>query len=509
MIQQKIQTELEKIIDTFLKGKYTDTIDVFNDAYALLKDEIFDENAMSQLSKLFQIFFVAQLGGISTLNAVLKTLKLKSNSKQKQYIKLCNKLTNSHLHQIFEHVLERSLEDRLTELLRKDSSALSRTLVTVVLDDSIFKQWLKVDMTEQDDDFVQFYGKFFSGQMQQVVWGYQVLVLGFNVGTTFYPLYLQCVRKPPISVKEAQAAHKIGVATHKAKCAEKTALAAKIAELQVDCNTKEDKIVLKDLRKDLSGLKIAVKSLYEKAKKAKPKPEASEKHKKAMILVGKAGNFLKKLKEKGLKVPKFQFSADSGYNFLGLIKSCASANLNYIGVPSKSHTIIYRGKTMSIADFKTEIFLPAEAKYNTAQALLPAAQREPFTFRKRVFYVAHQQDVTILGFRLDNSNKISAIFTPDKNIFAKTLRRHWFARTQIEQFFRFIKHFMRIQDAKTTKKHHFECKILRFAFIALHLQQLIQILRKKHLLPKHAGLGHLRNLLLRSTFVLDQLNALF
>ena len=111
----------------FLKGKYTDTIDVFKDAYALLKDETFDENAMSQLSKLFQIFFVAQLGGISTLNAVLKTLELKSNSKQKQYIKLCNKLTNSHLHQIFDYVLEHILEQKLTELLQKHASELCRT----------------------------------------------------------------------------------------------------------------------------------------------------------------------------------------------------------------------------------------------------------------------------------------------------------------------------------------------------------------------------------------------
>lgn len=61
MIQQKIQTELEKIIDTFLKGKYTDTISVFKDAYALLKDENFDENTMSQLSKLFQIFLSRNL----------------------------------------------------------------------------------------------------------------------------------------------------------------------------------------------------------------------------------------------------------------------------------------------------------------------------------------------------------------------------------------------------------------------------------------------------------------
>lgn len=61
MIQQKIQTELEKIIDTFLKGKYTDKIGVFKDAYALLKDENFDENTMSQLSKLFQIFLSGNL----------------------------------------------------------------------------------------------------------------------------------------------------------------------------------------------------------------------------------------------------------------------------------------------------------------------------------------------------------------------------------------------------------------------------------------------------------------
>jgi hypothetical protein len=56
MIQQKTQIKLEKIIDTFLKGKYTATNDVFKAAFDALKEEVFDDNTMSQLFKLFQIF---------------------------------------------------------------------------------------------------------------------------------------------------------------------------------------------------------------------------------------------------------------------------------------------------------------------------------------------------------------------------------------------------------------------------------------------------------------------
>ena len=71
------------------------------------------------------------------------------------------------------------------------------------------------------------------------------------------------------------------------------------------------------------------------------------------------------------------------------------------------------------------------------------------------------------------------IYCYDKTIFANTLRLHWFKRTQIEQFFRLLKHTLQIVQAKTSTKHEFECKLLRFAWIALHTQLLTRYLRKR------------------------------
>ena len=58
-------------------------------------------------------------------------------------------------------------------------------------------------------------------------------------------------------------------------------------------------------------------------------------------------------------------------------------------------------------------------------------------------------------------------------------RRHWFARTYIEQFFKILKHILKIQQTTTKTKQAFEIKLLRFFFVALHVQKLIKIIRKK------------------------------
>ena len=75
-------------------------------------------------------------------------------------------------------------------------------MVTVVLDDSVFKQWLtgQVEVVSEEDN--QFYARFFSGQIGRTAAGYQVVALGVNVDGVFYPLYFQCARKPAAMPKE-------------------------------------------------------------------------------------------------------------------------------------------------------------------------------------------------------------------------------------------------------------------------------------------------------------------
>lgn len=54
-----------------------------------------------------------------------------------------------------------------------------------------------------------------------------------------------------------------------------------------------------------------------------------------------------------------------------------------------------------------------------------------------------------------------------------------FQRTCIEHFFKIVKHILKIQESRIRNKDEFSFKFLRFAFIALHIQKMIQHIRRK------------------------------
>ena len=58
------------------------------------------------------------------------------------------------------------------------------------------------------------------------------------------------------------------------------------------------------------------------------------------------------------------------------------------------------------------------------------------------------------------------------------MRHHWFCRTQIEQFFRTVKHILKIQEAKSQFFFEFDIKIGRFFWIALDAQYFTKQIRK-------------------------------
>jgi hypothetical protein len=80
-------------------------------------------------------------------------------------------------------------EEALKKLAGQSDSSWSRSQVTVIVDDSIFKMWLK-NMPRG-----AFYSKFFSGQIKRTVDGFRVTLTGVAVGAEFYPLYFQVVPK--------------------------------------------------------------------------------------------------------------------------------------------------------------------------------------------------------------------------------------------------------------------------------------------------------------------------
>lgn len=136
---------------------------------------------------------------------------------------------------------------------------------------------------------------------------------------------------------------------------------------------------------------------------------------------------------------------------------------------------------MKLSEVIERFFLPAETLHDEHQADWPTDERKAFGLRLKVNYCCQKnREVVLLIFRLNGSKKVTAIYgSNNRHIFAKTLRRHWFQRTYIEQFFKILKHILQIQESRTSKKMTFEIKLFRLMFMAIHVQQLVKFLRKK------------------------------
>lgn len=369
-----------------------------------------DVRQKEDLQKMQKIFFLGQLVGLPTLQGILTKFGIGSNSLQVKYRKLCRDLSIGRIRKIFEFIFENQVREALQKLGEKDGSAWSREIVTLVLDDSIFRQWLKSQ--NPAEDFEGFYACFFSGQYKAAVYGFKVPTLALSIGGVLYPLYFEFVKKAP-----------------------------------------------KDAPKD------------------NPKPENAIQV--AGKLVNRWGLFKAKLQAEGIGLPNLYLSCDNGYSDKNLSEVCGKNGLAYISVPKKNHYFEINGLKVKLSDWINQTYLEAEKAHQSLEKDLPDARKTAFTLRGRATYRAKNQDVTLLAFRLDGSKKVSVVYSTDKHIFAKTLRRHWFQRTYIEQFFKTLKHVLQISEARVRTKEDFECKLLRFAFMALQAQKLVRFLRKK------------------------------
>lgn len=392
-----------------------------------------------------QIFFIGELVGLPTLNSILEKFDIKSNTQQINYKKICKSLTVSKIRNIFEYIFEHEISKELIELSQKDSCCWSRELVTVVLDDSIFRQWL--DQSLEKQGLEGYYGKrnaarYFSGQFGTAVYGYKVVTLGVSINGVLYPIYFDFAKK-----------------------GEKT-------RANVPIENPHRAIVV------------------------------------AQKLVKKWGILIEKLRKGGTKLPEFHLSCDSGYNDINLAQICEDNHLIYISVPKKSHCIELDGKKHKLSELAEKEFIILEKKHQQKEKNLPDTEKTVFSWRFRAKYLSKNQEVTFLAFRLNGSKMVSIIFSPDKNIFAKTLRRHWFQRTYIEQFFKLLKHTLLIQEARVTNKEDFEIKLLRFSFVAWHAQKLVKYVRKYFKEFAKKGFIAIQRLLCSNQEILDLLQSL-
>ena len=165
-----------------------------------------------------------------------------------------------------------------------------------------------------------------------------------------------------------------------------------------------------------------------------------------------------------IKLPQLYLSVDSGLSDPNIIQWCEVNEIIFIGVAEKTHI------------FTT----PSGTKGNFYQVLLPSFlieeslfyankdnQNKPFVKRIRLFYRYLNKQVTVLLFRFNNSKTVSIIFSTDKDIKAITLRRRFFQRTQIEQFFRMVKHTLRIAQSTSLDTAAFRKKVALFFLKAI------------------------------------------
>lgn len=330
---------------------------------------------------------------IGTLKELLSLLGIKSNN----YTKIWQKLSHKQVYDLFVMGSRQLFSKEFTKLLAQSESSQSRAEITIVGDDSVFKQWLK--NVENDP----FYGKFFSGQFQKTVYGYCVSLVGVVLHDTFYPLSFSLVPK-------AQ---------------------AKTAENKVkDLERKERKKSLIQLEK---GIKEVQNLLVQLSKDCKQ------------------------------ELPTLYLSIDSGFNNKELLDFCEKLELIGICVANGNEVLFYKDKKMNFKALMDTVFLNAEKAFYKDKS----NENKPFSLRLKVYYQKLKRFVTILIFRFNGSKKLTVIFTYNKNILAKTLRRRFFQRTQIEQFFRMVKHTLGISQSKSVDYKSFIKKVAIFFLKAI------------------------------------------
>lgn len=415
MIKKDFKKLLKKIVKKYFRGEYSESVDVLVDFSDVFKNEKLKHKENKKLQKFMLVFFLGHILDLPTLNSILLEYNLKSNNQRQQFNLLYKNLTISQLIKIFEKCFEYNILNKLQELSKKHKSCFSRELVTLIMDESVFKQWLNSFNLGEDE--LSFFGCFFSGQTKSTVFGFKNNCIGLVIDGIYYPLYFEYIKK---------------------------------------------------------GKKLEEEKYNETIKKS-------------MKLIDRFTTFREAFEQDGIDLGVLNFTVDSGFEHKDFITYCDDRKLNYIGSPKKSNQFEIGGKKIKLTEWIEEVFLPLEKKHNENQKNLPKAKQKPFEHRFKGNYLSKNREVTLLAFRLNGSKKVSVIYCSSKETKAKTLRRHWFQRTYIEQFFKTMKHVLKIQESRTDNKDKFTFKFLRFLFMAFHVQKLVRTMQKKMKIFKNKG----------------------
>lgn len=348
---------------------------------------------------LQQLYFLGQLSGLKTLNALLEYHGITSN----KWYKMRKQLSLDVLRKMMNNYLEAQLLNKLAEIHKKSDSMWSRYRVTVIIDDSVFRMWL-----EKHEEFKDFYYWTYSGQYDKVVKGFSPNVLGLHINGVFYPILIDFIKKS----------------------------------------------------------------------------DKSRRKKSALRLLNKWDKFRTKIKQRGIVLKELYASFDNGFHDKLIIEKCEKCGLNLICVPTQTNNITVNGQTLQIQKYIKTMFIYKEKAYYKKHR--KGKDLQPFTLRIRAYYPALKREVVLLFFRLKGSSKVSVVYATNIHIKEKTMRQHWFTRTQIEQFFRLLKHTFEISQSTVDNFMDFQKRLFLNILTATMVLGFVQFIRKKikHYIPQ-------------------------
>ncbi|MEZ4883389.1 MAG: hypothetical protein R3E32_01540 [Chitinophagales bacterium] len=159
----------------YLKGHLEPAMNLVDE----LQDTKLTADDAYKLRKILLIFLVGELYGLHNLHQILQAQGIKSTN----LYKIWKKFTYSKLIELVNKLLIRYFLNAFIPLGKGSDSQQSRSCMTIVIDHSIFKQWLK------NFPIGDKFAKFFSGQFNSTVYGFQLTLVGISIKDVFYPIY--------------------------------------------------------------------------------------------------------------------------------------------------------------------------------------------------------------------------------------------------------------------------------------------------------------------------------
>jgi hypothetical protein len=162
------------------------------DCFSLLSE--ISESDLSGLDKsLFQktliLLLVGEFFGCHTLSQILTVEMVPSGTWHSRLASL----TYRQIELAVCSILKQTGLEALGDLAKKSDSSWSRAAVSLVIDDSIFKQWLTYGKI--DPATAEYFDRYFSGQTKSVVYGFRITLCGLAIDDTFYPMYFTLTKK--------------------------------------------------------------------------------------------------------------------------------------------------------------------------------------------------------------------------------------------------------------------------------------------------------------------------